>query len=94
MARHGIYPRDIVPPRSDYFDSGRFGRMFGSLPPFASDTPTIRAALVEIGRAGGIMDAQDDLTAGPTALILDPAKSANNPNNPASTAGNVSRPVP
>lgn len=87
MARHGIYPRDIVPPRSDYFASGRFGRMFGSLPPFSSDTPSTRAALVEIGKAGGIMDAQDDLSVGPTNLITDPTKSANNPNNPTSTAG-------
>ena len=87
MARHGIYPRDIVPPISDYFASGRFGRLFGKLPPFSSDTPTVRAALMEIGKAGGIMDAGDDLKAGPTALIADPTKSANNPNNPASTAG-------
>jgi len=87
MARHGIYPRDIVPPRSDYFDSGRFGRMFGSLPAFASDTPSIRAALMEIGQAGGIMDAQDNLAAGPTDLITKPENSVNNPNNLTSTAG-------
>ena len=37
--RHGIYPEDVVPPRSSYFDSGRFGRMFGELPPFVADTP-------------------------------------------------------
>lgn len=87
MARHGIYPRDIIPPVSDYFASGRFGRLFGKLPPFSSDTPTVRAALMEIGEAGGIMDAGDDLAAGPTELITDPAKSANNPNNPALSAG-------
>ena len=39
MPRHGVYPRDIVPPRSKYSDAGRFGRMFGELPPFAADTP-------------------------------------------------------
>src|SRR5829696_4370789 len=87
MARHGIYPHDIIPPISDYFASGRFGRLFGKLPPFSSDTPTTRAALMEIGQPGGIMDAADDLAAGPTLLITDPAKSANNRNNPTLTAG-------
>ena len=52
MPRHGVYPRDIVPPRSKYSDAGRFGRMFGELPPFAADTPDVRAALIEIGKAG------------------------------------------
>ena len=33
MARHGIYPRDIIPPISDYFASGRFGRLFASFRP-------------------------------------------------------------
>ena len=33
------------------------------------------------------MDALDDLAAGPTVLITDPVKSANNSNNPTSTAG-------
>jgi len=87
MARHGIYPHDIVPPLSKYFDSGRFGRMFGDLPPFASDTPEIRAALLEIGKAGGVMDAKDKLSEGPIKLITDAPLSAKNPNNPALTAG-------
>ena len=87
MARHGLYPRDVIPPRSDYFDSGRFGRMFGGLPPFASDTPQIRHALLEIGKAGGIMDAGDDLSKGPVLLITDPSLSANNSNNPTLSAG-------
>lgn len=84
--RHGIYPEDVVPPRSSYFDSGRFGRMFGELPPFVADTPQIRAALMEIGKPGGLMDAQDDLS-DPAALITNPALSASNPNNPEMTAG-------
>ena len=84
--RHGIYPQDMIPPRSRYFASGRFGRMFGELPPFAADTPQIRAALMEIGQLAGIMDAQDDLS-DPVALITNPALSANNPNNPEMTAG-------
>ena len=79
--RHGIYPEDQVPPRSKYFDSGRFGRMFGELPPFAADTPQVRAALLEIGQPTGIMDAQDDLS-DPQALIANPALSVHNPNNP------------
>jgi hypothetical protein len=84
--RHGIYPEDQVPPRSKYFDSGRFGRMFGELPPFAADTPQVRAALLEIGQPAGLMDAQDDLS-DPQALITNPALSVHNPNNPQMTAG-------
>lgn len=87
MARHGIYPRDVIPPRSDYFDSGRFGRLFGGLPPFAADTPQTRHALLEIGKPGGIMDAADDLSKGPVLLITDPSLSANNSNNPTLSAG-------
>ena len=87
MTHHGVWPKEIVPPRSDYFDSGRFGRMFGKLPPFASDTPLIRDALLEIGAPGGPMDAGDDLSAGPLALITDPSNSANNSNNPNLSAG-------
>jgi hypothetical protein len=83
---HGVYPEDIVPPRSTYHDAGRFGRMFAKLPPFAADTPQIRAALLDIGKQAGIMDANDNLS-DPVALITNPALSANNPNNPEMTAG-------
>ena len=38
---------------------GRFSRMFGSLPVFAESNDDLLAALVEIGRPGGIMDAGD-----------------------------------
>jgi hypothetical protein len=48
-----------------------FGRMFPELPPFAEATDDVRAALRELGRPGGIMDANDDLAAGPVALIVD-----------------------
>ena len=44
-------------------------------------------ALLELGKPGGILDAKDDLAAGPVALIVDPALSQNNPNNTAHTAG-------
>ena len=87
MPRHGIYPRDIIPPVSDYFDSGRFGRMFCKLPAFASDTPRIRKALLEIGAIGGPMDAREALDADPKDLITDLNLSANNTNNPKLSAG-------
>lgn len=84
---HGFYPTEIIPPSSTYFDSGRFGRMFGKLPAFAADTPQIRTALLEIGAPGGVMDAKDELGAGPEKLITVPELSLNNPNNPKLTAG-------
>ncbi len=64
-----------------------FGRMFPTLPPFAPAGPALTAALLDIGKKGGIMDAKDDLSAGPVALIVDPALNLNNPNNPTQTAG-------
>ncbi len=75
-----------------------FGRMFPGLPPFADASDTVRAALLEVGRQGGIVDAQDDLTAGPKALIVDPTVNGNptatnpygtNPDNPTMTAGST-----
>jgi hypothetical protein len=76
-------------PRSRFYDEGRFGRLFPTLPPFAADTPLIRDALMEIGARGGLLDAGDDLS-DPITLITDPAKSVNNPNNPTLTAGSLS----
>lgn len=66
--------------------SDRFGRMF-HLPAFARATPPVMAALAHLGRRGGLLDAGDDLAAGPVALIVNPALSARNPNNDGSTAG-------
>ena len=63
-----------------------FGRLF-DLPPFAEDSPALQEALVDIGRPGGIMDANDDLSAGPIELITNPALSANNPDNTSHGAG-------
>jgi hypothetical protein len=40
-----------------------------------------------MGAPGGLLDAKDQLSAGPVALITDPALSVNNPNNPTHTAG-------
>lgn len=66
----------------------RFGRMFPSLPPFfETATPHLAAALMEIGKPGGLMDAKDALEQGPVLLITDPALSANNPNSTTQTAG-------
>ncbi|MGH9152409.1 MAG: peroxidase family protein [Acidimicrobiales bacterium] len=64
-----------------------FGRMFPQLPPFARPGPALTEALVDIGRRGGILDAGDDLTADPLALIVDPALRRGNPDNPSLTAG-------
>ena len=65
----------------------RFGRIFPQLPPFATASPALEAALRDIGKPGGILDAKDNLAAGPVALIVDPVLSVNNPNNPTHTAG-------
>jgi hypothetical protein len=79
-------------------NSGLFGRIFPGLPPFADATDTVRAALLEVGMQGGIMDAGDDLAAGPENLIVDPAVNGNptaanpygtNPDNPTMTAGST-----
>jgi Animal haem peroxidase len=79
-------------------DSELFGRMFPSLPPFADASDTVRAALLEVGSQGGIMDADDDLAAGPKNLIVDPTVNGNptagepygsNPDNPTMTAGST-----
>ena len=36
---HGDADIGVFTPRSTFFDHGRFGRLFPTLPPFASDTP-------------------------------------------------------
>jgi hypothetical protein len=75
-----------------------FGRIFPALPPFADANDTVRAALLEVGQQGGILDAKDDLGAGPMALIVDPTVNGNpsatdpygtNPDNPTMTAGST-----
>jgi hypothetical protein len=75
-----------------------FGRLFPHLPPFAEANDKVRAALLEVGKPGGIIDARDQLSAGPKALILDPSVNGNptasnpygtNPDNPTMTAGST-----
>jgi heme peroxidase len=83
---HGHAQLGESTPQSVFYDQGRFGRLFPTLPPFAADTPLLRDALSELGAKGGPMDAGDDLSDAIT-LITDPAKSAGNPNNPTMTAG-------
>lgn len=83
MTHHGqLYQRDQVPPRSTYYDQGKFGRLFPTLPPFSSDNPSIRESLLELGKPGGLMDAGDSP---PPADPLTP--NPNNRDNPAMTAG-------
>jgi hypothetical protein len=65
---------------------GTFGRIF-HLPPFGAPSPEITAALLELGKRGGLMDAHDDLAAGPVALIVDPALSRTNRDSDQHTAG-------
>jgi hypothetical protein len=83
---HGHADLGELTPQSVFYGQGRFGRLFPTLPPFAADTSLIRDALAELGAAGGPMDPGDDLS-DPISLITDPAKSARNADNPASTAG-------
>jgi hypothetical protein len=64
-----------------------FGRIFSRLPPFAPATDAVRAALADLGKAGGLLDAKDDLSKGPVLLITDLSLSSNNRNNPTHTAG-------
>src|SRR5262245_15210587 len=49
----------------------RFGRIFPKLPPFAAATDEVKAALAELGKPGGLLDAGDDLSKGPVLLITD-----------------------
>ncbi|WP_433380728.1 peroxidase family protein [Actinoplanes sp. CA-142083] len=68
--------------------ANRFGRIFTDLPPFLPVVDQRRHdALVDMGRTGGLLDARDNLAAGPILLITDPALSANNQDNPTMTAG-------
>jgi hypothetical protein len=79
-------------------NTGYYGRIFPQLAPFASVSSTVIDALMEVGKRGGIMDALDNLAAGPKALINDPAVNGNptstnpygtNPDNPTMTAGST-----
>jgi hypothetical protein len=62
----------------------RFSRLFDQLPPANENTMRVQSALREMGAKDGLLDAKDDLAAGPLALIQNPG---NNPDNPTTTAG-------
>lgn len=60
MTSHGeLYLRDYYTPRSNYYDQGRFGRMFGDLAPFAEPTGDVRSRLLDLGAVGGPLDPSD-----------------------------------
>jgi hypothetical protein len=80
----GVWAQQRGGPNSNPSD---FTRIFDQLPPFAPPTPRVKAALSELGRKGGLMDARDNLAAGPIALIVDPALNVDNPNSGSHTAG-------
>jgi hypothetical protein len=64
-----------------------FTRMFPDLPPFAPQSDELRNALHELGRAGGLMDAFDNLS-DPVLSITQPgAFSPSNPDNPSLAEG-------
>jgi hypothetical protein len=76
---------------------GNFTRMFPDLPPFfdklepAGATDPLRDLMRDLGKRGGLLDANDAIAAGPVALIADAAVNGNtpptNPDNPTHTAG-------
>ena len=82
----GAQATNAAPP-PDPALTGNFGRMFRNLPPFAPPTNAVRDGLMQLGTPGGILDANDDLAAGPVALITDPNLQLINRNNPTHTAG-------
>ncbi len=60
MTQHGqLYLRDHVPPRSVYYDDGKFGQLFPWLPPFTANPLLMRDKLLELGKPGGRMDPGD-----------------------------------
>ena len=82
-------PVQAAPARSAFASTGSqtFGRLFPNLAAFAKPSPGLQKALLAIGAQGGPLDAKDDLSQGPIALITNPALSVNNPDNPTHTAG-------
>jgi hypothetical protein len=86
-AAYGQTAQAARPPRF-VLREDRFGRMFPQLEPFFDDvSPRLLAALREIGKPGGVLDANDALDQGPVKLITDPALNVGNPNNTTHTAG-------
>ncbi|WP_338663399.1 heme peroxidase family protein [Pararoseomonas sp. SCSIO 73927] len=87
MTHHGeLYLRDFVPPRSVYHGSGRFGRLFPDLAPFASPSEELRKNLLKLGAKDGPMDPKDPLIPPADALASAPGN-ADNTLNPMMTVG-------
>jgi heme peroxidase len=82
-------PVHAAPARSRFVstDAQHFGRIFPNLPAFAAASPGVTKNLLAVGAKDGLLDARDQLSAGPIALITNPALSVNNPDNPTHTAG-------
>lgn len=76
----------ILGPTGDGVSASRFGRIF-QLPAFAGPSDALTEALTDLGKPGGLLDARDNLSADPAALITDPSLRVNNPDNPTHTAG-------
>ncbi len=83
---HGHAELGVTTPKSRFYDHGRFGRLFPTLPPFAASTPRMRDELIALGATNGPMDARDDLR-DPITLITDPVLSKANLDNPRMPAG-------
>jgi hypothetical protein len=82
-------PVQARPTRSAFVSTGAqtFGRLFPNLETFAPASTGVTKSLQALGAKGGLLDAKDQLSAGPIALITDPSLSVNNPDNPTHTAG-------
>jgi Animal haem peroxidase len=82
-------PMTAAPAQSRFVLTGsqHFGRIFRRLEPFAPASRGVTRSLLALGALGGLLDAADQLSAGPVTLITDPNLSVNNPDNPTHTAG-------
>ena len=52
---HGHAALGESTPQSIFYEQGRFGRLFPTLPPFPADTNLMRDALKELGAKNGPM---------------------------------------
>jgi Animal haem peroxidase len=78
MTSHGeMEMRGLGAPKSRYYASGRFGRLFPTLPEFHPPSQEVRDQLLRLGDTGGIMDAKDQPG----------VQNPNNPDNPDIPAG-------
>ncbi|HYN94916.1 MAG TPA: heme peroxidase family protein [Pilimelia sp.] len=83
----GAVTTATAPHASAATPADRFGRMFPGLPSFVDPDARRQSAMIDLGKPGGLMDANDNLAVGPINLIVDPAQSVGNRDNPSHTAG-------